>query len=355
MIGSFRLPVSLTSGDTTLPTILSATVENANPNKLVVVFSEVVTITNTTGLTITGAATPTLSAPTGSGSNTITFTLSTALTNGQSVTLNVASSNTIKDTANNALAATTKAITNNVAASATYDVDYQAKLDFATANSIPVPSVAQSDIYNQTILDVKTTNAWLASSIAFDFSGDADIQFKLICLKRRVLAIDYGGGVWSNDGWLGNGTNSYIDPLFDTTSDTNWQLNSAGVFWKSFQKSTGTKVIIGNSGATTDYTLVVPNADPESYASINGTVNKLSPYGRLGLNMVSRPNSTEIKINGVNDSVSSGTKWEGALVIGARTTATKEALSLYTNEGIGFIAIGGDTSNDYTNLKTIFG
>ena len=109
--------ITIASSDTTAPTILIATVEDANPNKLVVVFSEVVTIANTTGLTITGAATPTLSAPTGSGSNTITFTLSTALTNGQSVTLNVASSNTIKDAANNALAATTKAITNNVAAS----------------------------------------------------------------------------------------------------------------------------------------------------------------------------------------------------------------------------------------------
>jgi len=107
----------ISAGDITAPTITTATVDDANPDKLVVVFSEVVTITNTTGLTITGAATPTLSAPTGGGSTTITFTLSTALTNGQAVTLNVASSNTIKDTANNSLAATTKSITNNVAAS----------------------------------------------------------------------------------------------------------------------------------------------------------------------------------------------------------------------------------------------
>jgi len=236
-----------------------------------------------------------------------------------------------------------------------YDTDYQAKLDFAQANSIPVPSVAQSDIYNQKILDVKTTGAWLASSIAFDFSGDADIQFKLICLKRRVLAIAYGGGIWSNDGWLGNGTNSYIDPLFDTTNDTNWQLNSAGVFWKSFQKSTGLRVIIGGSGASEVYTLVIPNGDSDSYASINGTVYKLSSYGRLGLNMVSRPNSTDLIINETISSKNSEGKWEGAFVIGARTTATKDTISLYTNEGIGFIAIGGDTSNDYTNLKTIFG
>jgi len=124
MIGSFRLPVSLTSsGDTTAPTITTATVEDANPDKLVVVFSEVVNIINTTGLTITGDATPTLSAPTGSGSNTITFTLSTALTNGQSVTLNVASSNTIEDAANNSLVATTKTITNNVAVATTQLLD----------------------------------------------------------------------------------------------------------------------------------------------------------------------------------------------------------------------------------------
>ena len=115
MIGSFRLPVSLTSGGTSAPTIISAKVEDANPDKLVVVFSEPINITDVTGLTITGDVTPTLSVPTGGGTDTITFTLSAALTNGQAVTLNVASSNTIEDTASNALAATTKEITNNVA------------------------------------------------------------------------------------------------------------------------------------------------------------------------------------------------------------------------------------------------
>jgi len=101
--------------DTTAPTITTARVEDANPDKLVLVFSEVVNITDVTGLTITGDVTPTLSAPTGTGTNTITFTLSAALTNGQSVTLDVAGTNTITDAVSNALAATTKAITNYVA------------------------------------------------------------------------------------------------------------------------------------------------------------------------------------------------------------------------------------------------
>jgi len=159
MIGSFRLPISLTSsGDTTAPTITSATVENVNPNKLVVVFSEVVTITNTTGLTITGAATPTLSAPTGNGSNTITFTLSAALTNGQSVTLNVASSNTIKDPANNSLAAATKTITNNVAA-----VGYEAETTSYINRVSTDTGVVINEAYIDTVYIQLKADASLAS------------------------------------------------------------------------------------------------------------------------------------------------------------------------------------------------
>jgi len=113
---------------------------------------------------------------------------------------------------------------------------------------------------------------------------------------------------------------------------------------------------MGSSGGTIqDYTLVIPNNGGESYASINGTVNTLSPYSRLGLNMVSRFSNTEIKVNEVTSNVNSQLRREASLVIGARTNAAKDSISLYTNEGIGFIAMGADTSNDYTNLKTIFG
>jgi len=173
MIGSFRLPICVTSsGDTTAPTILTATVEDANPNKLVVVFSEVVTITSHTGLTIEGAVTPTFISNTGSGTNTITFTLSTALTNGQSVTLNVASSNTIKDAANNALAATTEAITNNVA---------------AVAATMP----REANLIRFYKLNETTGDA-------IDETGTQD-------------GVVYGGMTRDGSAYTGNGTNAYID------------------------------------------------------------------------------------------------------------------------------------------------
>jgi len=234
MIGSFRLPICVTSsGDTTAPTILTATVEDVNPNKLVVVFSEVVTITSHTGLTIEGAVTPTFISNTGSGTNTITFTLSTALTNGQSVTLNVASSNTIKDAANNALAAATKAITNNVAASATFDADYQAVLDAVTANGDSLPTSTQQATDNQLLIDYKATGGWVKDDAFFKFKGvgfgTGLIGYRLMDWKRLIKATAYGSLTWSDTGAKGNGTNAYIDTKYiPATTGNKWKQYDAG-------------------------------------------------------------------------------------------------------------------------------
>jgi len=216
MIGSFRLPVSLTSGDTTAPTITTATVEDANPDKLVVVFSEVVDITDITGLTITGDATPTLSAPTGGGSSTITFTLSTALINGQLVTLNVASSNTIKDAANNSLEAATKSITNNVA------VTYEAETT-SYMNTIAIADDANPSIYtgvsnnqvwvkvNDFISTLKTNSILTKCFRVYPKLGDTAIK-QGIDMTTPTRSGTYGGSwVFNNKGAVANGSNTYFD------------------------------------------------------------------------------------------------------------------------------------------------
>jgi len=232
MIGSFRLPISLTSsGDTTAPTIVTAKVEDANPDKLVVVFSEVVTITNTTGLTITGAATPTLSAPTGSGSTTITFTLSTALTNGQSVTLNVASSNTIKDAANNALAATTIAITNNVVAVASYEAETTTFM-----NAVSIPDDANPSIYtgvsnngvwvaiDEYIKDLKAAAIYNKQHYNYLRVGDDATKQAVDLIDPTRSGVYSGSWIFGKDGATANGTNCYFkaiaNPLvLDSTSN----------------------------------------------------------------------------------------------------------------------------------------
>ena len=218
--------IAIASSDSTAPTITTAKVEDANPNKLVVVFSEVVTITNTTGLTITGAATPTVSAPTGSGSSTITFTLSTALTNGQSVTLNVASSNTIKDAANNTLAATTKAITNNVAAASSYEAE---TVSYMNAVAIPddttvyyastpqeITGAALWTSVDTFVASLKANSILTKMKAIYPFIGGTALAHKWnlanpLDTDAAHRLTFFGGMVHDEFGIEGNGSNAYAD------------------------------------------------------------------------------------------------------------------------------------------------
>jgi len=365
MIGSFRLPISLTSsGDTTAPTILSAKVEDANPNKLVVVFSELVTITNTTGLTITGDATPTLSAPTGSGTNTITFTLSTALTNGQSVTLNVAANNTIKDAANNALAATTIAITNNVAA-AGYDVDYQAVLDYATANSIALPSTVESGINNQIVIDLKANGAWAKLDMFLKYKGDANSAFKLICWKRVTAVVAYGSLTWSATGVQGNGSNTYIDPLINLSTLTNYKLNDAGIYYIPLTDIKETTASLGVKDVGNNQTAVLPGiTNNASYLRMNNISDdqseKIGDHVTINtLNGMDRTVSTEFTWRHGTSTVlrtspSSAVPNAKFIIMASNTfNGTSDSMSLFSSNAYSYFFLGSSMDTNFAGLKTI--
>ena len=232
-----------------------------------------------------------------------------------------------------------------------YDTDYQAVLDFATTNSIALPTTTQKDLDNQRMVDFKASGAYAKSDIIFNFESTASVAFKLICWKRKILAVSYGSPTWSNDGWKGNGTNAYIDPLYDTrTASSKWILNSAAVIWKSFS-ITGIGCIIGGFGGG-GYTLVITDNGVESYASIQGSSSKVSSYGVLGLNMVSRESDVLIKYNNLDRNTTSTSIWAEKLFIGARNRVDNGTIDQYSNEGIGFIAIGGAMFAEYAAIKT---
>ena len=348
-----------TTGDTTAPTILTAKVENAEPNKLVVVFSEVVTITNTTGLTITGAATPTLSAPTGSGTDTITFTLSTALTNGQSVTLNVASSNTIKDAANNTLAATTRAITNNVAVVSAYDVDYQAVLDAATTNGDPLPDAAQQDIDNQLMIDYKATGVYTKRDIILKANGTAAPAFKLYCWKRKIRMVAYGGLTWDNDGVLSNGTNGYIDPLYDGRLSSNVLPDNVGVEYviSNIYTSTAGAVLGTYTGSNLAEYLFIAHTGGGSEASIHSSVPVNAEYASTGYSSVNRISNTTVRVQDINTDLtfnfSSGSLVFNNVTLLCRNREDNGGKDNFYKNKVSFISIGASVQSEYAALKAV--
>jgi len=350
--------VDAAAGDTTAPTILSATVEDANKDKLVVVFSEVVNITDLTGLTITGDVTPTLSAPTGTGTNTITFTLSAALTTGQSVTLNVDGTNTIEDTANNALAIITQAVTNNVGVVASYDVDYQAVLDYATAQSIALPTTTQQDLDNQFIIDYKASGGWALDDTIFRFKSTASTAFKLICWKRRIQAIAYGGLTWSDSGVKGNGTNGYIDPLFNpTVNGVNYTLNNASIGFSLFDiGSSGLRAIAGvYTGAFVSYVLISPNNSNQSYLGVNGSLYTNSlVWAKLGYTSANRISAATLSIDTTDIANSSGGLVNEKIMILARNQSASGTQDAFSDAGLGFISFGANKKSVHNAIALLF-
>jgi len=117
--------------DTTPPTATSATVENADPDALVVVFSEAVTLTDMTGLSLNGDWTGvTISSLTsGDGTNTLTFALDTPIANGESGSFVYGATNNIEDTSGNGLVTSSTAVTNNVDSSYTFANTHELVVD----------------------------------------------------------------------------------------------------------------------------------------------------------------------------------------------------------------------------------
>ena len=115
--GDLSATFTVTVGDVTAPTLVSATIEDASPTDMVMVFSEIVTGTNL-GFTIAGTTSTVFASISGSGTTTITGVLATAAANGETITLAYDSAvGDIVDAASNDLATFgATGVTNNIAA-----------------------------------------------------------------------------------------------------------------------------------------------------------------------------------------------------------------------------------------------
>lgn len=98
------------------------------------------------------------------------------------------------------------------------DPDYQLVLDYATANTIPLPTAEQQAIDSQFLIDYKATGAWALDDCVAKFSGTADTAFKLIDWKRLISMTPVGALTWDVDG-VKSGTGGYIKTGFVPSTD----------------------------------------------------------------------------------------------------------------------------------------
>lgn len=133
-----------------------------------------------------------------------------------------------------------------------YDVDYQAVLDYASTNSYILPTIAQRDLQNQLMLDFKDGGFWSEFDTFGMFATDGDSDFALIDWKRltNYSAVNSPNFI-PNSGFEGNGTSAYIDTNYNPTlHGVNYTQNSAGFSAKIFKLDGANRYLIGTASSS---------------------------------------------------------------------------------------------------------
>jgi len=106
--------------------------------------------------------------------------------------------------------------------------EYQAILNYATAQGYTLPSANQRVKQNKLLVDLKRVGIWEKLDTFAMFATDGSSNFALIDWKRLTTYTAVNSPTFTtNSGFLGNGTSSYIDTNFNISTGTNYKLNDA--------------------------------------------------------------------------------------------------------------------------------
>lgn len=148
-----------------------------------------------------------------------------------------------------------------------YDADYQSILDYATTQGYTFPSAGQQIKQNKLLVDLKAAGIWSKLDTFAVFATDGSSDFALIDWKRLMQYTAVNSPTFTtNIGFQGNGTSSYID--LNYTSTTNWvnaSQNNTSVFAYNFSDVfPSTQILIGSLNTSS---LVM---DPRNSSNIAG-------------------------------------------------------------------------------------
>lgn len=136
----------------------------------------------------------------------------------------------------------------NRASGSKYDKTYQGVLNYAMTLGYTLPSDDQKLLQNQLLIDLKDSGVWNKLDTFANFATDGSSNFALIDWKRlSLLTAVNSPSFTTNEGFMGNGTSSYIDTNFNpATEGVNYTLNDASRYAYVFSGLAGQR-FDGNS------------------------------------------------------------------------------------------------------------
>jgi hypothetical protein len=113
------------------------------------------------------------------------------------------------------------------------DADYQALLNYAVSQSIPLPNIAQRIRDSDGIIYAKAQGIWAEADVWYKFRSNGSYHVDFACLNWKnpgtFTLQRFNSPTFGADGFTGNGTNMYLDSgWIPNTHGVKFQQNNAG-------------------------------------------------------------------------------------------------------------------------------
>ena len=238
-----------------------------------------------------------------------------------------------------------------------FDADYQAVLDYATAQGYTLPSGGQQTLQNDLVVALKDGGIWSKLDSFRVYATDGDSDFALIDWKRLIDCTAINSPTFTtNQGYGGNGTSSYIHTNFNPNTSVgsfNYKLNDAsfgswvysvptiGVYNQGLLGSANSRFATGNfleqrvNGGNCNSTVDLRNT---GFKSLN-KVSSLNYTFINNTNLLNRTTNTDVDVN---------SNFVDLTAVGASQSYSNVVLSI----GYAGASLVAESTDFYTALNT---
>lgn len=230
-----------------------------------------------------------------------------------------------------------------------FDPDYQAVLDYATAQGYALPSTGQQTLQNQLMIDRKAAGLWDKDDTFALFAG-SNADFALIDWKRLTTYTAFNSPVYTAaTGYKLNGASSYISTNYNPSVDgVNYTLNNAGLGYGVGEVGAKGFYIVGCNPSSTIRSRANNNPDIQLNSSFLGFGNV--GFQTLGNKYLDRFDAVNVTAEG-----------EGVrtLALASTTVPNQNILigrvnNIFDDQGLSYIRLGeGYTPTDKANNSSI--
>ncbi len=178
--------------DTAPPTVVSASADSSNPNAVKVVFSKPMGVRQLTGLSLSGAGAPTLTAiEAGDGTSTVTFTTSANITSSDVLSFVVGSSRVAADYSGNLLATGSTPIKFGLVSKAAWTRCWEAGVAMLPASGLPANFTSWTDQVGGSLqfTPAAAGHAQRTTDPGIKFSDD--VTQRLRCATSPITGTDF--------------------------------------------------------------------------------------------------------------------------------------------------------------------